>query len=55
MTFRRDSRLTRRSLLQLAGGAGLGVLAWPGSVRAGGAPGTQVAVVVDTSGACCVY
>jgi branched-chain amino acid transport system substrate-binding protein len=54
MTLHLDSRLTRRSLLQLAGGA-LGVLALPESVHAGGTNAIEAAVVVDTSGAGGVY
>lgn len=55
MTSCPDSRLTRRSLLQLAGGACLGTLALPDTANAGGTNAIEATVVVDTSGAGGVY
>ena len=55
MPFPIDARLTRRSLLQLAGGAGLAALSGPATGSLAATKPVQIAVIVDTTGAGAVY
>jgi branched-chain amino acid transport system substrate-binding protein len=55
MVYYGDTRLTRRSLLQLAGGAGLAALSGPVTGSLAASKPVQLAVIVDTTGAGAVY
>lgn len=55
MAFSPESRLTRRSLLQLAGGAGIAVVGGPATLGLTAATVVQIAAVADSSGAGAVY